>query len=202
MNIDISELTKLLVVNKIIRFGDFELKSGKRSWFYIDLRLISSYPSVFRYTIECYKSLLNKIDSFDAVAGVAVAGVPFSAVLGFVLNKPSLIVRPQSKQHGLKKLVEGFLLQNKEVVLIDDLITTGGSKIPGIKALRQENYIVKNLIVLIDRSQGNIEDLDKFEINLVSFGKIEDIFEECLKEDSDWISEEDKEIIKTNWVSK
>ncbi len=202
MNVDISELTKLLVVNKIIKFGDFELKSGKRSWFYVDLRLISSYPSVFRYTIECYQFLLNKIDSFDAVAGVAVAGVPFSAVLGFVLNKPSLIVRPQSKQHGLKKLVEGILQQNKEVVLIDDLITTGGSKIPAIKALRQENYIVKNLIVLIDRSQGSIEDLEKSETNLVSFGKIEDIFEECLKEDNDWISEEDKEIIKTNWVSK
>ena len=202
MNVDISELTKLLVVNDIIKFGDFELKSGEKSWFYVDLRLISSYPSVFRYTIECYKSLLNKIDNFDAVAGVAVAGVPFSAVLGFVLDKPSLIVRPQSKLHGLKKLVEGFLQQNKEVVLIDDLITTGGSKIPGIKALRQENYIVKNLIVLIDRSQGNIEDLDKSEINLISFGKIEDIFEECLKEDNDWISEEDKKIIKANWVSK
>ena len=160
------KLTEFLLKNNIVKYGDFTLKSGKKSWFYVDLRLISSYPETFEFVIDCYVKMIESIQNVDAVAGVAVAGVPFSAVTGYKLGIPSIIVRPQAKEHGLKKLVEGNIDSDSKVVLIDDLITTGSSKIPGIQALRNEELIVEDMLVLIDRSQGNLEGLDELDIKL------------------------------------
>ena len=192
------QLVELLIENEILKFGDFTLKSGKKSWFYIDLRLISSFPETFEYVIKCYLEILKSIDKVDAVAGVAVAGVPFSSVLGYTENIPSIIVRPQAKEHGLKKIIEGIIPQDANVVLIDDLITTGSSKIPGILALKEQGYRVTNMIVLVDRSQSQLKEFEELEVELHSYITINEIFEECLNIESKKISEEIKELIQQN----
>ncbi|NPD89244.1 MAG: orotate phosphoribosyltransferase [Asgard group archaeon] len=193
-----TKLVELLVENKILKFGEFSLKSGKKSWFYIDLRLISSFPDTFDYVIKCYLQILDTIEKTDALAGVAVAGVPFSSVLGYVRKLPSIIVRSQPKEHGLKKIVEGDIPKDSDVILVDDLITTGASKIPGILALREQGYRVRDMIVLVDRSQKQLTELEELGIELHSFIKIEEIFEECLHLESEKIPEEIKELIKQN----
>jgi orotate phosphoribosyltransferase len=192
------ELTRLFIEYKILKFGEFTLKSGKKSWFYIDLRSVSSHPDVFHYVIKSYSKLLKEIESFDAIAGVAVAGVPFSSVIGYNMKIPSLVVRPQKKDHGLKKIIEGNLEEGSTIVLLDDLITTGGSKVQGIIALRNSGYIVKDLVVLVDRIQGGIEELSRIGIELHSVVKIEEIFQECLQLDSELIDDETKKLIKQN----
>ena len=192
------KLVELLIENDILQFGDFTLKSGKKSWFYIDLRLISSFPKTFEYVIKCYLKILNRIDKTDAVAGVAVAGVPFSSVLGYIEKIPSIIVRPQPKGHGTKKIIEGNIPQDANVVLVDDLITTGSSKIPGILALKEQGYRVENMIVLIDRSQSQLEEFEELGVKLLSYITINEIFEECLNIESEKISKETKELIKQN----
>ncbi|MHA1222359.1 MAG: orotate phosphoribosyltransferase [Candidatus Heimdallarchaeaceae archaeon] len=198
MEVNIKELTRLLIENDILKFGEFTLKSGMKSWFYLDLRLIPSFPETYNYVINCYLKLLEKVEEFDALAGVAVAGIPFSSVLGYKLKVPSLIVRPSPKEHGLKKVVEGNIKPQSEVVLIDDLITTGSSKIPGILALRELGFKVENLVVLVDRSLGSLEELDEIQVKLISFCKIEEIFKCTLELEEHLVSKEKKEIILSN----
>jgi orotate phosphoribosyltransferase len=192
------KLTEHLLKNKILKYGEFTLKSGKKSWFYVDLRLISSYPETFEFVIDCYIDMIKRIQDVDALAGVAVAGIPFSAVTGYKLGIPSIIVRPQVKEHGLKKIVEGSIPTASRVVLIDDLITTGSSKIPGILALRDNDFVVDNMIVLIDRSQSKLDELADLNIELHSFITINEIFKLCLELDKEYISEQDKELIEKN----
>ncbi|MBY9001084.1 MAG: orotate phosphoribosyltransferase [Candidatus Heimdallarchaeota archaeon] len=192
------ELARLLLKDKILKYGEFTLKSGEKSWFYVDLRLISSFPKTFEFVIGCYIDLVKKIENVEAFAGVAVAGIPFSSVMGYLLNLPSIIVRPQPKEHGLKKLVEGNIPVSSKVVLVDDLITTGSSKIPGILALRDKNFKVEDMVVLVDRSQSNLEELIDLNINLHAFISIEELFKLCLELDKSYISEEEKELIRTN----
>ncbi|MCE7740880.1 MAG: orotate phosphoribosyltransferase [Candidatus Heimdallarchaeota archaeon] len=198
MKANLQELTKQIIKQGILKFGDFTLKSGKKSWFYLDLRLISSFPDTFNFVIKCYKKKLKEIGKYDAVVGVAVAGVPFSAVLGYTLNIPSLIIRTQKKDHGLRNKIEGFLPEKSTIVLIDDLITTGSSKIPGILALREMGYVVKDMLVLVDRSQGHSGQIDQLGVKLHSFASIEQIFTESLHLDDDILDEKTREIIAKN----
>ncbi|MHA1687514.1 MAG: orotate phosphoribosyltransferase [Candidatus Heimdallarchaeaceae archaeon] len=197
--VDKKELSTLLTRYSIIRFGEFTLKSGRKSWYYIDLRLIPSFPEVFRYVIKCYKELISSLENIDGFAGVAVAGVPFSSVLGFEMSLPSLIVRPETKEHGRKRQVEGVLPPNSNVVLIDDLITTGGSKIPSINALRDAGYKVNDLVVLVNRSEGNLDEIKEVDVRLHAFVDVEEIFRTCLSLDDTIIPPEQKEIIERNW---
>jgi len=196
----ILRLSEMLVERSILKFGTFKLKSGLTSWFYVDLRLIPSYPSLFQYIISCYKELLKEIpDDIDGLAGVAVAGIPFSSVLGYELSLPALIVRPQPKEHGLKKQVEGIAEKGSNIVIIDDLITTGGSKIPSITALEEEGYTVRHLVVLIDRSEGELKELKEKGIKIHSYATINQIFEACLKLSDNILSIEQKDLIRKNW---
>ncbi len=198
MKVNTRELTKQIIEKGILKFGEFTLKSGKKSWFYLDLRVISSYPDTFNYVIKCYTEKLRGIKEYDAVAGVAVAGVPFSSVLGYSLQIPSLIVRAQQKDHGLKKKVEGYLPENSNVVLIDDLISTGSSKIPGILALREMGFKVTDMLVLVDRSQGYSGQIDQVGVKLHSFTTIEQIFSESLLLHDSVLDTNMKEIIEKN----
>jgi orotate phosphoribosyltransferase len=198
MKSSVKELTKQIIKNEIIKFGDFTLKSGKKSWFYLDLRLLPSFPETFNLSIKCFKESLKHIKKIDALAGIAVGGIPFSSVLGNDMKLPSLIVRMHHKDHGMKKKIEGVVFPGADVVLIDDLITTGSSKIPAIMALRESGYKINDMVVLVDRSQGNLGQLEGLGVNLHSSVSIEEIFKNCLVLEDEFVSSEIKELIEKN----
>jgi len=164
-----SDLCLILTRIDAMTFGSFKLTSGKLSPYYVDLRLVPSYPGAFKKIIELYVTMTNEMigsDSFDRVAGVPTAGIPFSSVLSYQLRKPFLYVRKGEKGYGLGKRIEGLLLPGDRVLLVDDLVTTGKNLLESVDKLRAEGAVVKDALVLIDREEGGIRNLSKKGVNV------------------------------------
>ena len=111
-----------------IKFGVFQLSSGKASPYYIDLRVIPSFPDAFREICDFYAQYITDeigLKNFDRIAGIPLAGIPFASQIAYNLKKPFLYVRKDIKLHGRERRVEGILISGEKVLLIDDLVTTG-----------------------------------------------------------------------------
>jgi len=152
-----AELSQILVKTGATKFGLFKLSSGKLSPYYIDLRMIPGDPTGLRTVIEIYEMMVKskiRLTSFDRIAGVPTAGVPYASILAYRLAKPFLYVRREAKTHGGQRRIEGQLLPGERVVLVDDLITTGKNTLEAAEAVRAEGGQVQHAIVLIDRQEG------------------------------------------------
>ena len=125
-------------------------KSGIISPVYVDNRTIPFYPDKWRQVIDGFRETIasQNID-FDVVAGIAVGGVPHSAALGYAMGKPSVFVRKEAKEYGLQNRVEGGDVTGRRVLLVEDLVTTGGSSLSGISALRESGAIIEHCIVIV-----------------------------------------------------
>lgn len=125
-------------------------KSGIISPVYTDNRKLPFFPTEWKQVIEGFAAVIKEkgID-FDIVAGVESAGIPHSAALGFHLQKPSVFVRKQAKDHGTKKMIEGGEVAGKKVLLIEDLVSTGGSSLAGVRSLREAGAIVTDCLVIV-----------------------------------------------------
>lgn len=125
-------------------------KSGIKAPVYCDNRKFPFHPNAWRTVIDGFASLLkNKSIRADVIAGVEAAGIPHSAALGFHSGLPSVFVRKQAKDHGTKKLVEGGDVSGVNVVLVEDLVTTGGSSLAAVEALRNAGAIVTDVLVIV-----------------------------------------------------
>ena len=147
----------LLIKNNAIKFGDYILTSGKKSPYYIDLRLTISSPITMDWIANSFtRIVLNEIgkDKIDRILGVPTAGVPFATVVSQKLGIPLIYYRQARKEHGVRKKVEGILERNDRVLIIDDLITTGESVIEAAEVVRDQGGVVNELVVLLDREQG------------------------------------------------
>jgi orotate phosphoribosyltransferase len=147
----------LLIKNDAIKFGDYILTSGKRSPYYIDLRLTISSP----ITMDWIANSLTRItiqeigkEKIDKILGVPTAGVPFATVVSQKLGIPLIYYRQARKEHGVRKKIEGILERNDRVLIVDDLITTGESVIEAAEVVRDQGGVVNELVVLLDREQG------------------------------------------------
>lgn len=158
----VKEFSTFLFENKIIQFGDFTLASGKKSSYYVDLRLVPSYPHDFRKMV---KYLQNKIiediglDKFDALVSVPTGGLVIAAALAIETVKPLIYVRSKPKDYGTSKSVEGKIQEGMKVVMVDDVATTGGSVLNGIKSLKNEGIQIADAYVVVNRMEGADEAL-------------------------------------------
>ena len=157
-----------------ISFGSFKLTSGLESPYYIDMRLIPSYPQYFNRICEIYCELIRGEvgDSFDRVAGIPTAGIPFAAVVALKLGKPFIYVRKTLRLHGQLKTVEGVLNRGDRVLLVDDLVSTGDSALKTVEAIRSHGGEVSDVVVLIDREQGARELLERAGVKLHALMKV------------------------------
>jgi len=158
----IQEVCKVLARIGAIKFGIFKLTSGKTSPYYVDLRLVPSFPDAFRLITDAYATMIEDelgLGAFDRIAGVPTSGIPFAAVVAFRLKKPFLYVRKEIKLHGRERRVEGILAPGDKVILLDDLITTGKTLANAAEAIRKEGGEVEHAFVLIDRQEGGREAL-------------------------------------------
>lgn len=164
-----TELSRILHKIGAIRFGTFKLTSGRTSPYYIDLRVVPSFPDAFGEVCNIYVKLIEAemgVKNFDRIAGIPTAGIPFASVLAFRLRKPFLYIRPKAKLHGRERRIEGLLMPGDRVLLVDDLITTGLSLRRAAGAIRAEGGVVSDTLVLMDREEGGKERLKKDGITL------------------------------------
>src|SRR3989337_194907 len=164
-----SELSRVLHKIGAMKFGAFKLTSGRISPYYIDLRVVPSFPDAFQRVCNLYVKLLERdlgVENVDRIAGIPTAGMPFASVVAFHMKKPFVYIRSKVKTHGRERRIEGVLMPGNRVLLVDDLITTGLSLRKAAKAIRSEGGVVADALVMVDREEGGKERLRKDGIKL------------------------------------
>jgi orotate phosphoribosyltransferase len=172
------EMANILFKLDAIKFGLFQLSSGKTSPYYIDLRVIPSFPDAFQEICDFYDKYLNNeigVKNFDRIAAVPVAGIIFASQIAYNLKKPFLYMRKGVRLHGRERRVEGVLASGDRVLLIDDLITTGLTLKKAADAVRAEGGVITDAVVFLDREEGGKQMLEKNGIKLHALLKITEI---------------------------
>tara|TARA_B100001175_G_scaffold95323_4_gene80691 strand:+ start:3542 stop:4222 length:681 start_codon:yes stop_codon:yes gene_type:complete len=139
----------LLQINaiKLNPKNPFTWASGWKSPIYCDNRIILSYPHIRVYVREQISKQINELyGKTDLIAGVATGAIGIGMLVADIMNLPFIYVRPNSKKHGRKNQIEGYFSEGQNVVVIEDLISTGNSSLVAVEALREANLIVKGLI--------------------------------------------------------
>lgn len=136
-----------------VKFGDFTLKSGIKSPIYIDLRLLISYPKVLRLISEAMIEVAKTL-KFDVIAGIPYTALPIATAISVSQDWPMVYARKEVKDYGTKKKIEGVFKEGDTALIIDDLITTGGSKFETIEPFEASGLKITDFLVLVDREQG------------------------------------------------
>ena len=165
----VKEFAIFLYKNDIIKFGNFTLSSGKNSSYYIDLRLVPSYPHQFRKMIKNLQNLIIEktgLDDFDSLASVPTGGLLVTSALAIEVLKPLIYVRNKPKEYGTTKSIEGKTSAGMKVVMVDDVVTTGTSVLNGIKQLQEAEISISDLYVIINRLEGADKILDEVGVQI------------------------------------
>ena len=159
-----------------IQFGAFTLASGRQSPLYIDLRRLSGYPGLLRQVAQAYAQRLAPL-SFDRLAGIPYAALPIGTAVALEMNKPLIYPRKEIKSYGTGRTIEGVFEPGERTVIIEDIVTSGGSALQGIKPLVEAGLQVKDVVVLIDREQDGAKNLADQGYRLHAVFQLTEIFE-------------------------
>ncbi|MCD6215519.1 MAG: orotate phosphoribosyltransferase [Candidatus Aenigmarchaeota archaeon] len=153
------EVSEMLLKIKAISANienPFVFVSGIHSPVYVDCRRIISFPRERKRIIELFEKIARKdigLENFDIVAGGATAGIPYAAFLASKINKPMIYVRKKPKDYGKKRQTEGILEKNQKVLLVEDLVTDGGSKINFFNGIKNDGGIPSYCLVVFSYGQ-------------------------------------------------
>jgi orotate phosphoribosyltransferase len=212
-NIKIQESTASSVAAMLLKIQAIKLNiekpftwsSGWKSPIYCDNRLALSYPDIRqKIKLGIVDAIRQNFQLAEGVAGVATAGIPQGALVADELGLPFIYVRPKPKDHGMQNLIEGRVVKGQKVVVIEDLVSTGGSSLKAVEALRADGINVIGMVSIFsygfDTATKNFEDAN---VPLVSLCDYSHLIEYALKEKQ--ISEEQVESLKawridpSNW---
>jgi len=165
----VKEFAIFLKESGAIKFGNFKLSSGKESPYYVDLRIVPSFPHQFRKMIKNLQSLISDrigLDNFDCIASVPTSGLVIASALAIETIKPFVYIRQKPKNYGTGSLLEGKISERSRVLLVDDVGTTGSSLLNAIKVLKDGKMIVSDAFVIINRCEGAKELLEGENVRL------------------------------------
>ena len=184
---------KLLKIKsiKLQPTNPFTWASGWKSPFYCDNRKTLSYPALRNFVkIEICRTIMERFGQVDAIAGVATGAIPQGALVAEELNLPFVYVRSTPKDHGLENLIEGELRPGMKVVVIEDLISTGGSRLKAVEAIRRDGCEVIGMVASFTYGfPVAIEAFKDAKVNLVTLTNYEAVLEVALK--TGYIDEDD-----------
>jgi uridine monophosphate synthetase len=173
--------TKTAIIDSLVsigavKFGDFTLKSGIQSPIYLDLRLIISYPELLSKIAVSLVEISADLE-FDRIAGIPYTALPIATAFSIISGKPMVYCRKEMKAYGTGNRIEGVWHPGEKVLIIDDLITDGGSKLETFSIYKEGGLQVSDTIVLIDREQGGKDRLGTEGYRLFSIISIFEILE-------------------------
>jgi uridine monophosphate synthetase len=146
----VASLSDLLHRIGAVRFGDFELKDGRRSPFYLDLRLLVSHPDVLAKVARALTQRARGL-RFERLAGVPYAGLPLAVAMSLISGTPVVYARKEAKRYGTARTVEGEFRAGERALIVDDVITSGAAKIEAIAPLREAGLVVEDVLVVVER---------------------------------------------------
>ena len=173
----IAEMLLEIQAIKLSTDKPFTWSSGWKSPIYCDNRLSLSYPDV-RAAIKkgCVEAIRENFFTAEAIAGVATAGIAHGALVADDLGLPFMYVRPKPKEHGMENLIEGKVVNNQKVVVVEDLVSTGGSSLKAVEALRNAGFKVLGMISIFnygfDVATRNFYEADVSLISLSDYGHL------------------------------
>jgi orotate phosphoribosyltransferase len=165
----VKEFAIFLQESGAIKFGNFKLSSGKESAYYVDLRLVPSFPHQFRKMVKSLQNLISEktgLDNFDYIASVPTSGLVIASALAIETVKPLIYIRQKPKDYGTGSLIEGKIPKGSKVVLVDDVGTTGHSLLDAVRALKDAKIEVDSAFVIVNRLEGAREKLEKEKVKL------------------------------------
>jgi uridine monophosphate synthetase len=162
-----NNLLQTLINVGIVQYGKFTLKCGEQSNIYCDFRKLISHPNVLQHVcLELGELLDTKNDIF--IAGVPMGAIPFATIISTQHNIPSIMIRQERKQHGTNKIIEGDINNKYPIVLIEDVVTTGGSIMETIDIIKSEGMTIKEVVVILDRQKGGVDKIKSLGIPVKS----------------------------------
>ncbi|HZD43511.1 MAG TPA: orotate phosphoribosyltransferase [Methanomicrobiales archaeon] len=168
----VKSMARLLKERGAVQYGDFILSSGEKSRYYIDIKSAITDASLLRRIGEEIAASYT----FDVVAGVAVGGIPIAVAAALASGKPYVIIRREAKSHGKPDLIIGTVA-GKDLLLVEDVTTSGGSALYGAKAIRDAGGKIDSVVTVVDREQGAEETLLREGIHLHSLVRARDLLE-------------------------
>ena len=156
----LDRLAEELFETGCIGFGQFTLKSGRVSPFYIDLRRLSGHPEVLAHVASAMNRLVASL-TFDHLAPIPYAALPIGTAMGLSASRSVIYPRREVKGYGTGASVEGVFREGDRAVVVDDLATTGASKMAAIAQLEEAGLAVEDVVVLIDRQGGAAAELEE-----------------------------------------
>jgi orotate phosphoribosyltransferase len=168
-----TDIAALLRAAGAVEYGDFTLASGERSTYYLDIKTAVTDP----FLLGTIGREITQIASFDQVAGVAVGGIPIAVATALAAGKRYAIIRSAEKTHGKSGTIIGAV-SGRKVLLVEDVTTSGGSALYGVRVLREAGAIVETVITVVDREAGAARRLGAEEVRLIPLTTASSIVQE------------------------
>jgi orotate phosphoribosyltransferase len=132
--------------------GDFVLRSGKRSKYYLDKYLFETDPAILREVGELLARHAG--NGVDRIGGAELGGIPLATAASLACGKPFIIIRQGKKDYGTSKMIEGTIKAGERILLVEDVVTTGGQVLEAIETIRQAGATVVKIVAVLDRMEG------------------------------------------------
>lgn len=198
MNIENLIAQKLLQIKaiKLSPQNPFTWASGIKSPIYCDNRITLSHPEVRNIIKQAFVDLKKELPAFDHVSGVATAGIAHGALIADALGLPFSYIRSSAKKHGRQNQVEGEIAPQSKVLVVEDLISTGGSSLQAVDVIRNEGHEVVSVISIFNYGfEQAKENFKNHNCNFHSLSNYSTLLEEAVK--SNYISTEDEKILRS-----